>query len=418
MKKFIIVLVLALITNLSCTPKYRNIRSFETAWKTVNQEHYDPSFGGVDWKEAYEEYETKIVAVGNQEKAILLINQMLFKLNLSHFLTVYPDDMKKYMPIISAEGGIGIDVRLLHGETVITKVRSGSQAYQEGLRPGLVIEQIDDKPVEEIIQEGESLLIPPFNSRNRLNNLSSYISGYIYGHPKTDVKISFRDIDGDINEAVIKRKSRGRGRTVMAGMPPCYLEYEAKRLEQNIGYLRFNHWAEPVDTKFIAAIESMHDVRGLIIDLRGNPGGFFKVVHVIIKHLLSEKTRVSTWEYRNQRVDFNIDASRDAYLGKVAVLIDIRSTSSSEYFAGSMQAINRAVVIGERSPGSLLVANWKKLINGTSFMYAFAQPIMPDGKIIEGNGVVPDIRISLDRNELLRGKDNQLEAAISYILEN
>jgi carboxyl-terminal processing protease len=86
------------------------------------------------------------------------------------------------------------------------------------------------------------------------------------------------------------------------------------------------------------------------------------------------------------------------------VLIDVRSTSASESFAGSMQSINRAVIVGERSPGYCLLANWKKLLNGMSFMYAFAQPIMPDGKMIEGNGVVPDIEVRLNREALLEEK--------------
>jgi len=415
MKKSVIILFLILTTTLSCTTRYRNMHSFETVWQTVNQVHYDPTFGGVDWKAVHEQYKPQIAAAENKEESFLLINHMLFELNLSHLLAVYPDDLRRYMPVLFAEGDIGVDVRLLDGEAVITLVRSGTPAAQAGLRPGLVIERIDGKPVEQIIQEGETLLIPPFNPRNRLNNLSGYISGYIYGPAKTEVKINFRDKDGKGKETVIHRKSRGRGIVAMEAMPPYFVEFEARRLGQNIGYFWFNHWADPVDTKFIAALASMHDVRGLIIDLRGNPGGFLSVVHTITKHLLAEKTRVSSWKFKNQRVEYSFDAARNAYLGPVVVLIDVRSTSASEYFAGSMQSIHRAVIIGERSPGYLLIANWKKLSNGTSFMYAFAQPIMPDGKIIEGNGVVPDIEVKLDRNALLKGKDTQLEAAVKYI---
>ena len=186
-------------------------------------------------------------------------------------------------------------------------------------------------------------------------------------------------------------------------------------MENSIGYVRFNHWAEPVDTKFIGALASMRDVCGLVIDLRGNPGGFLSVVHTVTKHLLSEKTLVSSWKFRNRKVDYSFDSTRDAYHGPLVVLIDARSTSSSEYFAGSMQTVNRAVIVGERSPGYLLIANWKKLLNGASFMYAFAQPIMPDGKVIEGNGVKPDIEIRLDRKALLEGIDTQLEAAVNYL---
>ena len=416
MKKPVIILFLILTTALSCTTKYRNIHSFETVWQTVNQVHYDPTFGGVDWKAAHEQYKPQISAAAeNKKESFLLINQMLFELNVSHLLAVYPDDMKRYMPVLFAEGDIGVDVRLLDGEAVITLVRTGTPAAQAGLHPGLAIERIDGKPVRQIIQEGEALLIPPFNPRNRLNNLSGYISGHIYGPPNTTVKIHFRDKDGKRKETVIHRKSRGRGKVAMDGMPPFYVEFEAKRLGNNIGYVRFNHWAEPADTKFIGALASMRDVRGLIIDLRGNPGGFLGVVHTVTKHLLSEKTLVSSWKFRNRRVDYSFDSNRDAYHGPVVVLIDVRSTSSSEYFAGSMQTINRAVIVGERSPGYLLIANWRKLLNGASFMYAFAQPLMPDGKVIEGNGVMPDIEVKLDRDALLKGKDSQLEAAVNYI---
>ena len=331
------------------------------------------------------------------------------------FINVLYDDMKRYMPVLFAEGDIGVDVRLIDGEAVIKMVRSGTPAAQAGLRPGFIIERIDGKPVEQIIQEGEALLIPPFNPRNRLNNLSGYISGHIYGPPKTTVKIHFRDKDGKGKEAVIHRKSRGRGRVASSAMPPFYVEFEAKRLGNNIGYVWFNHWAEPVDAKFIAALSSMRDIRGLIIDLRGNPGGFLDVVHTITKHLLAEKTQVSSWKFRNQRVEYSFDSARGAYLGPVVILIDVRSTSSSEYFAGSMQSLHRAVIVGERSPGYLLITNWKKLLNGASLMYAFAQPIMPDGKVIEGNGVVPDIEVRLNREALLEGKDSQLEAAVNYI---
>ncbi len=416
MKKYRMTLFLVFITAISCSAKYRNMHSFETVWQTVNQVHYDPTFGGVDWKAAHAQYKPLMDAAENEEESFTVINRMLFELNLSHLLAVYPNDMKRYMPVLFAEGDIGADVRLLDEKAVITMVRTGTPAQQAGLQPGFIIEQIDGKPVEQIIREGEGLLIPPFNERNRLNNLSGIILGHICGPPDTTVKINFYDKDGKRKETVIKRKSRGRGRIAMDAMPPYYVEFEAKQLQNNIGYVRFNHWAEPVDSKFMAALASMRNSRGLIIDLRGNPGGFLSVVHTITKHLLKNTTRVSSWKFRNQRVEYRFDSVRGAYHGPVVIMMDVRSTSSSEYFAGSMQSIKRAVIVGERSPGYLLIANWKKLLNGASFMYAFAQPVMPDGKIIEGNGVAPDIEVELDRDALLKGTDTQLEAAKDYII--
>jgi carboxyl-terminal processing protease len=295
-------------------------------------------------------------------------------------------------------------------------VHPGTPAEQAGLQPGFMIERIDGKPVDQIIKESEAFLIPPFNSRNRINNLSGMILGHISGRPGTTVALAFQDEAGTRTASAIERKSRGRGRSVMDAMPPYYAEFEARQLEENIGYVRFNHWAEPVDSEFIAALASMRDTHGLIVDLRGNPGGFLSVVHTITKHLLKNKSNVSAWKFRNKSVEYSFDPAQDAYHGPLVVLMDVRSTSSSEYFAGSMQSIGRAVIVGERSPGYLLITNWKKLLNGASFMYAFAQPVMPDGKIIEGHGVVPDIEVTLDRDALLKGMDTQLEAAKAHIL--
>jgi carboxyl-terminal processing protease len=416
MKKYSLTLLLVFTTALSCSAGYRNMHSFETVWQTVDQVHYDPTFGGVDWKATHEQYKPQIAAAHNTEESLILINRMLFELNLSHFLAIYPDDIKGYMPVLFGEGGIGADVQLLDGKAIITRVRTGTPAQQAGLCAGLIVERIDGKPVSQIIRESEAMLIPPFNPRNRINNLSGIISGHIYGPPNTTVTLTIREDSGINKEYALTRKSRGRGRVAMEAMPPHYVEFEAKRLANNIGYVRFNHWAEPVDTKFIAALASMHNASGLIIDLRGNPGGFLGIVHTITKHLIHEKTLVSKWNFRNRQVEYRFDTAAGAYHGPLVVLIDERSTSSSEYFAGSMQSIGRAVIMGERTPGYLLITNWKKLLNGASFMYAFAQPVMPDGRIIEGNGVVPDIEVKLERDALLEGTDTQLEAARNYII--
>ena len=91
--------------------------------------------------------------------------------------------------------------------------------------------------------------------------------------------------------------------------------------------------------------------------------------------------------------------------------------SCSELFAGSMQAVKRVIIVGDRSPGYLLGANWQKLPNGGSFMHTILQPVPSDGKIIENHGVMPDIEVSLDRDALLDGRDTQLEAAEDYIKE-
>ena len=97
------------------------------------------------------------------------------------------------------------------------------------------------------------------------------------------------------------------------------------------------------------------------------------------------------------------------------VLIDGASVSSAEEFAGALQAIHGAVIVGERSPGRVLVGDLMELPNGLVLIYPIEQTIAADGTVLEGHGVVPDIPVGLDRDLLLQGVDSQLETAVEYI---
>ena len=131
------------------------------------------------------------------------------------------------------------------------------------------------------------------------------------------------------------------------------------------------------------------------------------------------KDRVLFWRYkgRDNTRDVYLDPTENVYEGPVVVIVDHMCISSGEEFSGGLKAINRATIIGERTPGVVLTADFVKLPNGATFMYPNAQTITADGTVLEGHGVIPDIEVPLDQNELLQGKDTQLEAAISFILK-
>ncbi len=414
---FGLALFFILVTAVSCSTKYRNLQSFETVWKTVNERHYDPTFGGVDWKALHDRYKPQIADAKTDSAFYTLANQMLFELKLSHLLVATESDLKKYMPILFAEGSIGVDIRWIDGDAVITRVIPGSPAAKAGLRPGYIIEHVDQKAIKQIESNADIWMMPPFNQRNRRNNLSNYILGHIYGQPGSTVTITYRDESNGLQEIAIVRKSRGQGKIMSPAMPPAYIEFEAKRLERDIGYIKFNHFAEPVDTRMIATLSAMQSASGIIIDLRGNPGGYFSVLDIIAKHLLTDRVLLYRYKFRDRTVDKVLAPVAGAYRKPVVVLIDEKSMSCSELFASSMQAVKRAVLVGDRSPGYLLGANWIRLMNGGSFMHTFLQPLPADGRIVEYNGVKPDIAVSLDRDSLLDGRDTQLEAAITYIGE-
>jgi carboxyl-terminal processing protease len=416
MKTIQIAVVLVFVAILSCKQENAEyVTSFETVWHTVNQTHYDPTFGGLDWRDVHDRYRPQVAIAQNDTAFYTLVNKMLFELNLSHLLITSHDGLKLYLPTLFADGSIGIGIGLLNNVPVITSVAPDSPGEQAGLRPGFILEAIDGVAVEDIISDSEKKLIPPYNSRNRRNNLTLLLLGHIYGPPDTQVSLEYLDGYGRRHSKTIVRRLRGRGRVVSEVLPPFFIEFQARRLEENIGYMWFNHFADPVDKRFISALKSMRDAHGLIIDLRGNSGGFITTLDAISKYLLLQETTFSVFKFRDKTIHNILTPAKDAFKGPVVVLINVTSLSGSEIFASSLQAIGRATIVGEQSPGYSLLASWMRVPNGAAFMHTIAQNLTPDGRAIEDQGVVPDLEVELDRKELLQGRDAQLQAAIDYL---
>jgi carboxyl-terminal processing protease len=417
MKTFLAAFSVLFLTALPCSAQHLNtkkLESFELVWQTVNRTHFDSTFGGIDWQAMRDRYRPDIESAEGIEAFSRIANQMLFELGLSHLLVADEKMLKTYLPTLFAEGGVGLDVRWIENRAIVTRVRPGSPGLAAGVKPGAVITRIGGWAVDEIVRQ--ALLLPPCNMRNRRGGIANYLMGHIDGPADASVSITFLDGNGREKQVVMARRSRGEGQVLSEALPPAFITFEAKRLPGDIGYFRFNHFAPPVDTAFAEALEGMRDTRGLIFDLRGNPGGYFRVMDAMVEHLISEKTALYQFRLRDKRVERVLTPVLRPYENAVIVLIDVTSTSCSEHFAACLQAIGRATIVGERSPGYLLGAEWMRLPNGLSLMHTILQPIPSDGRIVEGHGVRPDVEVVLTRDDLLDGRDTQLEAAVTQIL--
>jgi carboxyl-terminal processing protease len=388
--------------------------SFEIAWRVVHEKHFDPTFGSVDWQELHDHYRRRVVFASNAEY-YRLVNEMLWQLKVSHLAVVPSNYWQMVEPTVIAEGSTGLDVRLFGGEAVITSVEANSPAAKAGLRPGFAIRSIDGASIADIATEAASGMAPPDNERSRIEAITSDVLARIYGPPGTDVTIVCVDEQGQQFETRIERKSRPGKAATAPGFPPSFVEFESRRLEDGIGYIHFNWFHAELVEKLPRAIASMSDAPGLIIDLRGNPGGMRDAAIAGASQLVSKRSQCSTLTRRDGERDIVLESARGNYQGPVVVLIDVMSKSSSEFFAACTQSIGRSVVIGDRSPGSVGPAEIMPLPNGATFIYPVAQEITLDGTILEDHGVIPDMQVALDRALLSQGIDSQLEAAIGYI---
>src|SRR5262249_32758119 len=125
--------------------------------------------------------------------------------------------------------------------------------------------------------------------------------------------------------------------------------------------------------------------------------------------------RLGTLTTRQGELKFVINPRLPSFGKPLAVLVDGTSASTSEIFAGGLQALGRARIFGTRTAGAALPSLIDQLPNGDAFQPPTANYVSEGGRTLEGNGVIPDVEVSPTREGLLAGHDAVLEAAVKWI---
>jgi len=189
------------------------------------------------------------------------------------------------------------------------------------------------------------------------------------------------------------------------------------------GVIAFNVWMAAVDARFQHAMDQFRAADGIVIDLRGNPGGLAAMIMGLSGHFLSERLTLGVMKTKDSELRFVanprlVDAAgaRVApFRGPLAILVDGLSASASECFAGGLQSLGRARVFGQPSMGQALPALFDTLANGDVLIHAWGDFVTGTGVRLEGRGVVPDEIVPATRADLLAGRDRPLEAALAWI---
>jgi carboxyl-terminal processing protease len=156
--------------------------------------------------------------------------------------------------------------------------------------------------------------------------------------------------------------------------------------------------------------------KNLVIDLRGNPGGYLDSAVTIASHFLPKGSVIVTEDYKGHQTNDVLTSSGtdDVPAGtKVVILIDQGSASASEILSGALQDHHAATLIGSQSFGKGSV---QQLVNvdGGSLKITIARWLTPNGNNIMGNGITPDIKVARTADDVTAGKDPQLARAIQF----
>ncbi len=292
-------------------------------------------------------------------------------------------------------GGLGIVISVQDDQLTVISPIDGTPASEKGI-------QAQDR----IVRIGEESTINM--------NLNEAVSR-LRGEPGTEVDI-YIDRDG---------WSEPRQFTVERDIIEIE-SVESEALEDNVGYLKINNFQANTYPDMRAHLdelrETMGGIDGLILDMRGNPGGLLEQSIQISDIFLEAGTIVSTVGVGNTlREEQTASSSNTESDYPMIVLVDEGSASASEIVAGALQQNDRAMVVGDRTFGKGTVQILYEFPDTSALKLTVAQYLTPDGTSIQNTGIVPDLqavaaeiegdKISLFRSELLR-RDRQLDHAL------
>lgn len=272
---------------------------------------------------------------------------------------------------------------------MINGVMDESPALEAGLKEGDIIYEVDGESTQ-----GMSL---------------TQVVSRVKGREGTTVRLSvYREGENDFLDFEIKRAKQIETTTVESGM----LENT-----DNIGYLRIREFDGVTVDQYTEAIAVLreYDMKGLVLDLRSNPGGDLTAVVDIAGKILPSGLIVYTEDKNGNRTEYTRDDKEELDVPLV-VLVNEYSASASEILAGAIQDYNKGTLIGTTTFGKGIVQKIHRLDDGTAVKLTISAYFTPSGRNIHGIGIEPDIELEYDaEGSEEKGIDNQVERAIEIL---
>lgn len=287
--------------------------------------------------------------------------------------TVYMDKKEFQEFTLRSEGnyvGIGIQVAPRDNKIVVVSVFDNSPASKAGIYAGDFIVKVSDETVGADIDKAITL---------------------IKGEEGTKVNI-FIERDGKEIQLEVNREK--------INIQP--VEYE--KIDENISYIKINSFDENSFKGVKEALEKINS-KGLILDLRGNPGGLLTECVNIASQFLTEGSIIVSTDNKNGESEIIKATKGIAEDIKIVVLGDEGSASASEVLIGALRDHNRATFVGTKTFGKGLVQRVFELGDGSGFKVTISKYYTPNGEYINGIGISPDVHVDYTQEQILKNRD-------------
>jgi carboxyl-terminal processing protease len=283
--------------------------------------------------------------------------------------------------------GIGAVVNMTDdGRLEIVRTFEGKPATRAGLKPGDIVLSVDDIPIEDMsVFEAVALIRGPAGSIVRLT-------------------IKRQSVKEPFVVEVVREKIE---------MPVV----ESKMLDDDIAYLKLTEFNAQAMGQLKADVQALlaEKPKGLIFDLRDNPGGFLTEAVEIASQFVGEGLILMEQLKDNEVRDYPAHRGGLATDIPLVVLVNGGTASASEIVAGAIQDAGRGILIGEQTLGKGSVQLSHYLSDGSELRVTIARWLTPKGRAIHGEGLVPDIQVGVTQEDIEAGRDPQLQNAVEYL---
>ncbi len=308
--------------------------------------------------------------------------------------TIYMDEDATYSlneRLTGTYEGVGIVIKTNENEQIfIDEVLDNSPASEAGLQPDDIILSIND------------------------NDLSGKDLAYATSLVKTDEStIKFKILRGEEEkEFTIEKKV-----LIQPALTSSIKEYNGKK----VGYMYLEAFSDTLDVQVESTLLSMEKegIDSLIIDLRGNTGGYLNSCTNIVELFLKKNALMYSIKSKTKTTDYK-DTTETSRNYPIVVLINGATASASEILASSLKYSYGATLVGTKSYGKGKVQTTGKLDDGTMIKYTSAKWYTSNGDCIDEIGLKPDVEVKLDENFLnnpIEENDNQINEALRILTE-
>ncbi|WP_018781285.1 MULTISPECIES: S41 family peptidase [Bacillus] len=338
--------------------------------------------------EAYALIDSRYVEDVKDEKLVEgAIQGMLSTLKDPYSTYMDKETAKQFTESLDPElEGIGAEVNKTDGKLIIVSPIKGSPAEKAGIKPNDQILSVNGNSVKDLSRE-EAVL-------------------KIRGKQGTDVTLEIkRSGVADPLEFKIKREKI-----------PIFTVFSSvkKEKEKNIGYIQITSFSENTAKEFRDQLKELEkkDIKGLVIDVRGNPGGYLNSVQDILGLIMTDKKPMMQVEQRNGEKKKFSTALKERKSYPISVLIDKGSASASEILAGALKEGEGYDLVGEKTFGKGTVQQAVPFKDGSNIKLTMFKWLTPDGNWIHKKGIAPTVEVK--QPDYYHATPIQIEKTLSY----